>query len=234
MFQEQGGMKIFIVEDDPIIARSLAKELESWNFQPVIATDFEAIDEEFRRESPHLVLLDIVLPHYNGYHWCQMIRKTSQVPIIFISSRGENMDIVMAMQFGGDDYITKPIDLTVTVAKIRALLRRSYNFVAETNRLTFAGVQLSLSDAKLYGRDGEVEITRTELKIMEALFRGKGSFVLRSHLLEQCWQGDEFIDDNTLAVNMTRLRKKLADIGHPKFIVTKKNVGYALREESHD
>lgn len=231
---QQEGMRIFLVEDDPTIAKILQKELSSWNYEVYLATNFENIMEEFEEAAPHLVLLDIVLPHFNGYHWCQVIRRQSQVPIVFVSSKSENMDIVMAMQFGGDDYITKPIDLSVTVAKIQAILRRSYKFSAAVNQLRHGGFELNLSDSLVSYGEASIELTKTELKIMESLIRAQGSYVLRETILEQCWKGDDFIDDNTLAVNMTRLRKKLKEIGAEGMIATKKGVGYALKEPQHE
>ncbi len=222
--------KIMIIEDDAVIANGLARELSGWNYQPVMVTDFYHILEQFQKEQPQLVLLDIVLPHFNGYHWCQEIRKISTVPILFISSRSENMDIVMAMQFGGDDYIVKPIDLTVTVAKIGALLRRSYEFVSEATSISFASLTLDLAGSHLKYGESKTELTKTERTILEVLFRGQGKYVSREAIMEQCWNGDDFIDDNTLAVNMTRLRKKMSGIGLQNCIVTKKGVGYCLAE----
>lgn len=223
-------MKILIIEDDETIVNILRQELEKWKYKVCIVEDFNNILNTFVEEKPQLVLMDIMLPYFNGYYWCEEIRKTSNVPIVFISSRSENMDIVMAMQIGGDDYITKPIDISVTIAKIQAVLRRSYDFITNINYLKYGEVYLYLGEAKLQYKDNHVSLTRTELQIMESLFKASGQFVSRERIMEKCWQGDSYIDDNTLAVNVTRLRKKLDKLGLNDVIITKKNVGYALSE----
>lgn len=221
-------MKIYIVEDDLAIANILSNKLQQWGYETVIAESFDDIMVEFKANKPQLVLMDVVLPYYNGFYWCQKIREISNVPLMFISSRGEDMDIVMAMQYGGDDYIVKPINIEVTRVKIQALLRRAYRFAEERDYLEFDGVLLFLTDAKI-GKDGEtVSLSRTELMILESLFRGNGSIVSRETIMERCWQNNDFIDDNTLAVNMTRLRKKLSEIGISNRIKTKKGRGYYL------
>lgn len=221
-------MKIFIVEDDEKIAGVLSKELENWGYETFMVKDFSKILDEFKIIGPQLVLMDIALPFFNGYYWCQEIRKISNLPIIFISSKSENIDIVMAMSQGADDYITKPLSLDVTIAKIQAILRRSYQFVNELNYLSFNKVNLYLLESKLECEGEEVSLTKTELLIMEALFRGQGQIVAREKIMDKCWQTGDFIDDNTLAVNMTRLRKKLDSIGIKGLIETKKGQGYAL------
>lgn len=224
-------MKIMIVEDDEIIAKSMEKELMHWGYEVHCVENLSDVMSEFTKINPQLVLLDIMLPYFNGYYWCQEIRKVSNVPIIFISSKSENMDIVMAMQFGGDDYITKPINMDVTIAKIQALLRRSYNFTNEINFLAFGKVQLFLAEAKIKYEDSEIILTRTEVLIAEALFREQGATASREKIMDKCWQSDNFIDDNTLAVNIARFRKKLASINLDGFIQTKKGIGYYLNKE---
>ncbi len=221
-------MKIMIVEDEENIALSLKRELESWKYETYVVENFNDVIGEFERENPQLILLDINLPYFNGYYWCQEIRKISKVPIIFISSRNENMDIVMAMQLGGDDFITKPLNLTVISAKVQALIRRTYDFITDLFVLNYEEVYLDLRNAELKYREKMVSLTKTESLIMELLFKYQGEFVSREELMENCWQGDDFIDDNTLAVNIMRLRRKLDDLGLNGFIVTKKGVGYAL------
>ncbi|MDY2959473.1 MAG: response regulator transcription factor [Hornefia sp.] len=224
-------MKILIIEDDENIARILSSNLEKWGYQVCAAKDFNNIMETFHRFKPQLVLLDIVLPFFNGYYWSGEIRKVSTVPIIFISSKSEDMDIVMGMQSGGDDYITKPLNMNVLIAKVQAMLRRSYNFVNEIEYLKFGDIQLYLSENRVECAGLSVELTKTELLILDALFRKQGAVSGREEIMERCWQGDNFIDDNTLAVNMTRLRKKLQTIGLEGLIKTKKGRGYFLERE---
>lgn len=226
-------MKIMLVEDDLVIAQSLATALNKWQYETIVTENFEDILGEFKRHNPQLILMDLNLPNYNGYFWTQEIRKLSQVPIIFISSVGEPVDMVMAIQMGADDYITKPIDMQVTVSKIQALLRRTYTFSMEvdTNTYQLAGATLDTNKAKVTFNQSEVSLTFTELQILLVLFQAKGDYVAREKILDFCWQNDQFIDDNTLAVNMTRIRKKLRQIGLDNFIQTKKNYGYRIRVE---
>jgi len=224
-------MKILIVEDDNDIAEILANELSVWGYDTVCVKDFNNVLYEFKSEKPELVLMDIILPYFNGFYWCQKIREVSKVPLMFISLKSEDIDIVQAMQFGGDDYIVKPINIQIVRAKIVALLRRSYDFVEETDYLIFGNVKLLLSAAKLEFMGKVAELTRTELMILETLFKDKGAVSKRDKIMDKCWQEENFIDDNTLAVNMTRLRKKLAEIGLDDFIQTKKGIGYFLNNK---
>lgn len=224
--------KIMIVEDDETIAGILKEELQKWNYEAFAVDDFNRVLDVFKEQSPQLILLDIQLPSFNGYYWCQEIRKISQVPIIFVSSRNENMDIVMAIQMGADDFIAKPFDLTVAIAKTQALLRRTYDFNESDNFLNFNRTVLKTGESKLYYEQQEVDLTRTELKILELLFLQKGEYVTREEIMIQLWQDESFIDDNTLAVNVARLRKKLAQVELTDFIVTKKGIGYALNKEA--
>ncbi|MBL7573809.1 response regulator transcription factor [Staphylococcus saccharolyticus] len=221
-------MKILIVEDDLVIAESLANELFKWNYEVVAVDNFEQIMEDFHEVAPPLVLLDINLPTLNGFHWCQEMRKESNVPIMFISSRIDNMDQIMAIQMGGDDFIEKPFNLSLTVAKIQALLRRTYDLSLSRNELGVKGCKLILDEAKIINGDDTVQLSLTELQILKLLFQSEDKYVNHTALIEKCWESENFIDDNTLAVNMTRLRKKLLFIGLTDFIETKKNVGYRV------
>lgn len=221
-------MKVFIVEDDFIIAESLEQELSKWNYEVIVAKQFDNIIDVFHANQPQLVLLDINLPTFNGYHWCQEIRKTSNVPIMFISSRTDNMDQIMAIQMGGDDFIEKPFNLSLTITKIQALLRRTYDLAVSNNEITVKNCKLVVDEATLYHEGESVQLSFTELQILNMLFRNVGKYVSRTALIEKCWESENFIDDNTLAVNMTRLRKKLQSIGVIDLIETKKNVGYKV------
>lgn len=225
-------MNILIVEDDKNIEQILSAELTKWGYQTAVISNFNNVVEEFEKSKADLILMDIILPYFNGYYWCQEIRKISNVPIVFVSSKSENMDIVMAMQFGGDDFITKPINLDIMIAKIQAILRRCYNFSNEISYIEFGNVQLYLLEAKLTYQNNEAPLTKTELMILEELFKAQGNIVSREKIMDRCWQSDNFIDDNTLAVNMTRVRKKLSAIGLENFISTKKGVGYMLHSQS--
>ncbi|MFL2095053.1 response regulator transcription factor [Marinilactibacillus psychrotolerans] len=219
---------IMIVEDDETIAQSLKQEAEQWGYSAYISEDFSQITEIVMEKSPQLILMDIQLPTYNGYYWCQEIRKFSEVPIIFVSSRTDNMDIVMAIQMGADDYIQKPFNLSVVMAKIQAILRRTYDFNETQDFLMVNEVILKSNTSSIVYQEQEVELTRTELKIMEILFRQKGDYVTRESIMTSLWEDESFIDENTLAVNITRLRKKLKSLGQDQFITTKKGVGYAV------
>lgn len=223
--------KILIVEDDKIISSKVKEELEKWGYEAYGCQNFNDVYGEFNRINPQLVLMDLMLPYKNGYYWCQEIRRQSNVPIIFISSQSENMNIVMAIEFGADDYITKPLDLSVMMAKIGAVMRRAYDFSNSVDFLMYGDIKLYTSNGKLEHAGQEEELTRTEMMIMETLFKAGGAVVSRNKIMERCWQGDDFIDDNTLAVNMTRLRKKLSKLGLEGLILTKKGVGYYLSEE---
>lgn len=222
-------LKILIIEDDKSIDSILSDELNQWGYQTKSIEDFSTVYETFEKIEPDLVLMDISLPYYNGFYWTQRIRQKSNVPIVFISSHSESMDMVQAIQFGADDYITKPIDITVTIAKIQAILRRTYDYTLDSDKLAYGELTLNLSSAKLEGEEFSLSLTRTELLILDILFNMKGQIAKREDIINHCWQGDDFIDDNTLAVNMTRLRKKLAGVGLDEFIQTKKGIGYYLQ-----
>ena len=220
--------KILLVEDDAIIRQQVKKMLEQWGFEVVAVEDFMQVLTIFVKEEPHLVLMDIGLPLFNGYHWCQEIRKISKVPIMFLSSRDQAMDIVMAINMGGDDFVTKPFDNNVLLAKVQGLLRRSYEFGTDQSLLEYHGVILNLKSMDMM-YDGEViALTKNEFQILRVLFEHSGSIVSRDDLMKELWNSDFFIDDNTLSVNVARLRKKLEEVGLKNFIETKKGIGYKL------
>lgn len=220
--------RILIVEDDLVIAKSIKNHIISWGYEAECVSDFKNVISKFISYDPQLVLLDISLPFYNGYHWCSEIRKVSKVPIIFISSAADNMNIVMAVNMGGDDFIGKPFDLNVLTAKIQALLRRTYDFVNLVNLLEHKGAILNLNDATLTYQNQKIELTKNDFKILQILLENKGKVVSRYSIMIKLWESDNFIDDNTLTVNITRLRKKLEDIGLINFILTKKGIGYII------
>lgn len=223
--------KIMIVEDDEVIASAIQKHLETWNYEVYVIDEFEHVLEKYVQIQPELILLDISLPFYNGYHWCEQIRKISSVPIIFISSASENMNIVMAISMGADDFITKPFDFSVLTAKIQALLRRTYSFSKSMQVLTYKELVLNILDATISCQEQTIDLTKNELKILQILFEKSETFVSRDDLMMALWQSNEFIDDNTLSVNMNRLRKKLEDFHIEHLIQTKKGLGYKLYYE---
>ena len=220
--------RIYLVEDDEVIAGLMKKHLESWGYQVDVVKDFTNVLGEFAKIDPQLVLLDLKLPFFNGFHWCEEIRKISQVPVIFVSSAADNMNMVMAMARGADDFIAKPFDLEVLVAKVQAILRRTYSFGKASNILEHKGAVLNLGNGNLTVGDESLELTRNELKILQILFEHNGKAVSRDAIMTKLWENDSFVDDNTLTVNMTRLRKKLEGIGLKNFIVTKKGMGYMV------
>lgn len=222
--------KIMIVEDDSIIAETVKMHLSQWGYQVEIVENFQNVMEFFLSFEPHFVLLDISLPFFNGYHWCTEIRKISKVPIVFLSSANDNMNIVMTMNMGGDDFIAKPFDLTVLVAKIQALLRRTYSFQEQTNILECKKAILNLSDATLIYQGNKIDLTKNDFKILQILMENKGKFVSREDIMKRLWESDSFVDDNTLTVNVTRLRKKLEGYQLEDFIKTKKGIGYIIEE----
>jgi DNA-binding response OmpR family regulator len=220
--------RIFIVEDDAAMADTMAKQLMSWGNEVHIAADFRNVAAEFESYEPHLVLLDIMLPFYNGYHWCSEIRKRSNVPVVFLSSASDNMNIVMAMNMGGDDFIAKPVDLDVMMAKIQAVLRRAYDMSGEVPTLEHRGAVLNLSDTTLDYRGERIELTKNEYRILQTLMENKGKIVSRDTLMTRLWQMDSYVEENTLTVNVNRLRKKLEQAGLCDFITTKIGSGYIL------
>lgn len=216
------------MEDDETIARLIKKHLEKWEYEVSTVQDFDNVLGEFAACDPQLVLLDIRLPFYNGYHWCTQIRQVSKVPIIFLSSVSDNMNIVMAMNMGADDFIPKPFDLEVLTAKVQALLRRSYDFAGSSSMLEHKGMLLNLSDATILYQEQKVELTKNELKILQTLIENKMQVVTRETLMTRLWESDMYVDENTLSVNVNRLRKKLTSIGLEDSILTKKGIGYQI------
>ncbi len=218
--------KILIIEDDKTIANILMEHLLKWEYEVTCADDFKNIKELVIQINPNLILLDIMLPFFNGFYWCNEIRKISNAPIIFISSASDSMNIVMAMNMGGDDFIAKPFDLDVLTAKIQAVIRRTYSIQGQMNIIEHRGLILNLSDTTLSYEDKKIELTKNEYKILQLIMENIGRVVSRDKIIEKLWESESFIDDNTLTVNMTRLRKKLEDIGLNDFIKTKKGMGY--------
>ena len=222
--------RILIVEDDQIITSTIQKRLNSWGIEAREIRDFKNVLAEFSQLDPHLVLMDISLPFFNGYHWCNEIRRISKVPIIFLSSMADNMNIVMAMNMGADDFIAKPFDMEVLVAKVSALLRRTYDFATATGIVEVRGAILNTNDASLTYQEQKVELTKNEFRILQVLMEQKGRVISRDLLMTKLWETDSYVDDNTLTVNVTRLRKKLEDVGLVQFIITKKGMGYLIEE----
>lgn len=223
--------RILIVEDDFSMANAMKKQIQSWGMAGKCVRDFQNIIPEFAAYAPHMVLLDIMLPFYNGYHWCGEIRKISDVPVVFISSASDNMNIVMAMNMGGDDFIAKPVDLEVMTAKIQAVLRRTYDMGAKIPVLEHRGAVLNLNDASLYYQGEQIELTKNEFRILQTLLENKGKVVSRDTLMIRLWQTDSYVEENTLTVNVTRLRRKLEAAGLNEFITTKIGSGYIISPE---
>lgn len=226
--------KIMIVEDDGVIANTVAHHMESWGCETHCVENFQKVLAEFVAFDPQLVLLDISLPFFNGYHWCNEIRKISKIPIIFLSSASDNMNIVMAMNMGGDDFIAKPFDYDVLIAKMQALLRRAYDFAGHMPVLECRGAFLHLEKNTLTYGDAVITLTKNEHRILSLLMENKDSIVSRERLMDALWESDCYVDDNTLSVNVNRLRKKLEANGLSDFIGTKFGVGYYIQKEKDD
>lgn len=221
--------KILIVEDDPIISQLVAETLTKWQLEPIKVNEFEKVMEIFEEKKADLVLMDINLPVYDGFYWNQKIREVSQVPIIFISSRNANMDMVMAMNMGADDYVPKPFSTEVLMAKINALLRRSYNYTEQNNEeLVHNDVTLNLANGVVTFDNKTIELSKNEYKLLQFLMRQHGQIVSRESLLRALWEDERFVDDNTLTVNINRLRKRFDEIGLHDFIETKVGQGYLI------
>ncbi len=219
---------ILIVEDNRTIAEKMGEHLSQWAYNVKIAEDFSDILGEVSRFAPDLILLDVMLPYYNGFYWCKEIRKLFKIPIVFISSASDNMNIVMAMDMGGDDFISKPFDMAVLTAKVGAILRRSYSYSGQVNAVEHAGAILNLMDASMTYEGKKTEFSKNEFQILALLMENVGSIVARDTIMMRLWDSENFIDDNTLTVNMTRIRKKLKDIGLEDFVKTKKGQGYII------
>lgn len=220
--------KVFLAEDDDGIANSIIKRLSEWEFEVRRADDYRDVLGEFRKFDPHIVLLDISLPFYNGFHWCSEIRAVSKCPVVFISSASDNLNIVTAMNMGGDDFIAKPFDLSVMVAKVQAILRRSYDFAENIGVITHKGAVLNTSNATLTFNGEKIDLTKNEYRILETLLENKGKVVSRELLMNKLWATDSFVDENTLSVNIARLRKKLEQAGIHDYIGTKVGMGYIV------
>ncbi len=222
--------RILIVEDDTVISEQVSKYLSRWGYETACAEDFEDILPQFVSFDPQMVLLDIGLPFYNGYYWCGEIRKISQVPVVFVSSAADNMNIVMAMNMGGDDFIVKPFDLEVLLAKVQAILRRTYAFQNQSAVMEHRNVILNLADMSLLYQGVKLELSKNEFRILQLLYENAGKTVGRETIMKRLWDNECFVDDNTLTVNMNRLRRKLEEAGIRDFILTKKGVGYQLSD----
>ena len=222
------GYRIMIVEDDFALASAMKEQIEARGYEVNTVNDFRNEKEDFVRANPQLLFLDISLPFFNGYYWCTEIRKISNVPIVFISSTAENMNIVMAMNMGADDFIPKPVDLGVLTAKIQAIFRRVYNMNLTPSVLEHRGATLNLNDGSLDYNGKQIELTKNEFKILHTLMEKKGSIVSREQLMQRLWQDDCYVEENTLTVNVTRLRKKLEAAGLKDYIATKVGMGYII------
>lgn len=220
--------KIMIVEDDAAIAGAITRILDSWQMESRCVRDFRDVLREFTEYDPHLVLMDVTLPFFNGYHWCSEIRKISAVPVLFVSSAAENMNIVMAVDMGGDDFIAKPFDPAVLMAKIRALLRRTYDLGDRVPVIEHRGAVLNLNGGTLLCDGKKTELTRNEFRILQTLLESRGKVVSRETLMTRLWEYDLYVEENTLTVNMTRLRKKLAAAGLTDYITTRVGSGYII------
>ena len=220
--------RIFIVEDDPVIAGTLVKHMERWGLEALGAEDFRNVLREFAAYDPQLVLLDIALPFYDGYHWCAQIRRVSSAPIVFLSSASDNMNILMALNAGADDFIAKPFDLNVLMAKVQALLRRAYDFAGQSRLYSHGDLLVNAADGSATLNGQKVELSRNENRILTVLLENKGKIVSRDTLMARLWETDDYVDENTLSVNVARLRKRLADVGAGDLIKTRKGMGYII------
>lgn len=222
-------VKIMIVEDDEKIRELMKENLQKWSYDVNVVTDFYQVMSDFIENEPHLVLLDVQLPVFDGFHWCQQIRQVSTVPIIIVSKRDNPLDIVMAMNLGADDYIEKPFHIDVLMAKVKSVLRRTYDYTdGEIDLLEWKGMLLDLKKSVLLYDEHEIDLTKNECFILAVLFEAKGAIVTREEMMRQLWEDEQFVSDNTLTVNVTRIRKKLAEVGKEDVIVTKKGLGYMV------
>ncbi|MBO0470692.1 response regulator transcription factor [Enterococcus sp. DIV0242_7C1] len=221
--------KIMIVEDETTIRDLIREELQKWQFDTFGVTNFNTVLEDFQQEDPQLVLLDINLPVFDGYYWCQKIREISKVPIIFISSRNTNMDMIMAMNMGADDFVTKPFQLDVLVAKINALLRRSYNYSEVGSEImSHNGITLNVDNGSMEINGEIIDLSKNEYRLLYILMKKHGKILTREKLLRALWEDERFVDDNTLTVNINRLRKKIEQAGLEGYIETKVGQGYIV------
>ena len=221
--------RILLVEDDAALADAITKVLTAWGHEVQKVRDFRRVTEEFAEWKPQIVLMDLMLPFFNGHHWTQELRRITSVPIVYLSSASDNLNIVMAMNMGGDDFIAKPFDLSVLTAKVQAMLRRTYEFAGQSSLLERGGAILAANDSSLSFAGTRLELSKNEYRILQVLMQAGGAIVPRETLMQRLWESDSFVDENTLSVNVARLRKKLEGIGLTDFIVTKKGVGYQVR-----
>lgn len=221
--------KIMVVEDEAVIRQLIIEELEKWQFETFGTTDFHQVFDDFEEQEPQLILLDINLPVFDGYYWCQKIRETLKVPIIFISSRNTNMDMIMAMNMGADDFVTKPFEIDVLIAKINALLRRSYNYVENNSEtLVHNGLTLNIDNSSMQINDEVIDLSKNEYRLLYILMKNHGKILSREKLLRALWDDERFVDDNTLTVNINRLRRKIEQAGMDNYIETKVGQGYIV------
>ncbi|OQO79540.1 DNA-binding response regulator [Enterococcus gallinarum] len=221
--------KIMVVEDEAVIRQLIIEELEKWQFETFGTTDFHQVFDDFEEQEPQLILLDINLPVFDGYYWCQKIRETSKLPIIFISSRNTNMDMIMAMNMGADDFVTKPFEIDVLIAKINALLRRSYNYVENNSEtLVHNGLTLNIDNSSMQINDEVIDLSKNEYRLLYILMKNHGKILSREKLLRALWDDERFVDDNTLTVNINRLRRKIEQAGMDNYIETKVGQGYIV------
>ena len=222
--------KVFLVEDDEVICQSLTRQLEGWGYEVCPVQRFDRVLEEFEQLHPDLVLMDVSPPFLSGYHWCAQIRQQSRLPILFLSSAGDDMNLVMAINMGADDFVAKPFRIEVLVAKIQALLRRAYSFGAEPQTLRAGNLVLDLSEAAVLVNGVRQNLSKNEYGILRILMERKGRTVSREEIIQRLWQSESFIDDNTLSVNVARLRKTLQSLGAGDCITTRKGMGYQLED----
>jgi DNA-binding response OmpR family regulator len=223
-------MQIMIVEDQPNFREQISEMIKRWGFETYLIEDFSNILQQYTKLQPDLILLDINLPVFDGFYWCQKIREVSKVPIIFLSSRNTPLDMVMSMNMGGDDYIQKPFHPDVLIAKVNALLRRTYSYHdSMAHVIEHNGVILNVNNGEISYKEKKVELTKNEFKILSILMQNKGSIVSREKIMRKLWEDESFVDDNTLTVNITRVRKKFSELGVDNLITTKKGLGYMIQ-----
>lgn len=221
--------RILIVEDDTSIAEAISKQAKAWDLETKPISDFRNVMAEFSAFDPHLVLMDLALPFFDGFYWCREIRKVSKVPVIFISSASDDMNIIMAMNMGGDDFIAKPFQQRVMMAKIQAMLRRTYDFGSKVPVIEHRGALLNMGEGVLIYQDNRIELSKNDYRILSTLMENKGEVVSREKLMKTLWESDSFVDENALNVNIGRLRKKLEAAGLVDFIETKFGIGYIVK-----
>ncbi len=221
--------RILLVEDDFALAEAMARQLAGYGNEVRAVRDFRDVTGEFLAYAPQLVLMDIMLPFRDGYYWTAEIRKLSRAPIVFLSSASDSMNIVMAISMGGDDFIAKPVDAMVLTAKVQAILRRTYEMADGAQTLAFCGARLNLADQTVTNGDARAELTRNEHRILQVLLENRGKIVSRDTLMTRLWQSDLYVEENTLTVNVSRLRKKLEDIGLRGVIATRPGSGYIIQ-----